>query len=286
MCASLAVCTVVRLIAVVAFNPMSDKTVKFLTMLFSGGTVMFTGATYVDGVYTAATAGGSAQPVPGFLTNLCQKQTFGCTAATSEEVDLAKVYFAVFNRPAPTYPGTERIHLDRALQELNSIANEYDARQASRYVGKIPGLNPSFMQSQVNSGVEPKETVVPAFEKAPSLREAGSAAGSKTAALTLREKIVPAIENAPSLGEADSAAEEQESGSLDSKKTFRRVPHHPWIIEENASPFTQKPLEADPFFKSTEVPEKEGLAQEKSFRELVKSALKDFMPVKGRDDDS
>jgi hypothetical protein len=29
MCASLAVCTVVRLIAVVAFNPLSDKTVKF-----------------------------------------------------------------------------------------------------------------------------------------------------------------------------------------------------------------------------------------------------------------
>jgi hypothetical protein len=230
--------------------------VKFLTMVFSGGTVMFTGATYVDGVYTAATAGGSAQPVPGFLTNLCQKQAFGCTAATSEEVDLAKVYFAVFNRPAPTYPGTERIHLDRALQELNSIANGYDAWQASRYVGKIPGLNPSFMQLQACFDVAPKETVVPAFEKAPSLREAGSAAA------------------------------QPESGSVGFTKTFIRISYFPWVVEENTPLVTQKPFEADSSFKSTEVPEKEGLAQEKSFRELVKSALKDFKPVQGRDDDS
>jgi hypothetical protein len=41
------------------------------------------------------------------------------TVSTAEEVDVAKVYFAVHNKTPPTYPGTYRIFLDKALEELN-----------------------------------------------------------------------------------------------------------------------------------------------------------------------
>lgn len=204
-------------------------------------------------VYTTATTGGSTQPVPEFLANLCQKKALGCLAAAPEEVDLAKVYFAVYNRPAPTYPGTDRIFYEKALQELNFDINEYNRTPIIRSVGKIPGLNPVSAESQFNSDFTPTKRV----EKAPAFRET-----SRTAALP------------------------EEGSSLQDTRHFARQSHYPWIIEVKKPPVTGKPLEEDPFFKGAEVPNKQNLAQERSFRELVDSAIKDFKPPKGGDDAS
>jgi hypothetical protein len=114
------VCSLARLLATVAFNPLSERFMLGLGLCASCGSFFLGTQQYLDDSHTKSTSGRGITPKLGFICEYWQMQTWGCTAATSQEVDAANIYVAVYGKTPPKIPQTNRINLWETIETLEN----------------------------------------------------------------------------------------------------------------------------------------------------------------------
>jgi len=121
---ALAICMLVKLIAIWVFNPGTGNGVKVVNSFVGCGGLVVAGAALGLEANRQATSGCGLEPPRNWVIKHIQKSRWGVTASSSLAIDTVKIWEQVHGTVPPKVVGTDEIDLPKTIKILKNEPNK------------------------------------------------------------------------------------------------------------------------------------------------------------------